>query len=266
MILPGFLSFVDSYRKQSKRFKKARWLWVHGKKTIGNLFLTFHFHRCSLWLKYGFLANEKAVILVNSIGATLFFGYVLIYWMFTINKRATLRQFFCALLVLGTTIGYTQFYEEDRSEAVEVTGEEGLNSIKKLSSIVFMLKTEMFPHSSAFRIPLLLSDRAVLCSALLHAIASFSNENNWNASISTDFDIFLRIDPMVYLRHADQRSVSSNSEFPRSFIIRNTIIVIFNLSVETKSTESKWRCSIFHFQLIWKLVIALAIMIWKNFI
>lgn len=73
-------------------------------------------------MKYGFLSNEKAVILVNSVGATLFFVYFIIFWMFTVNTRTIYRQFFAAILVLGLTLTYTELYEMNRAEAIEITG------------------------------------------------------------------------------------------------------------------------------------------------
>lgn len=79
-------------------------------------------NRCSLWLKYGFLSEENLLILVNSIGATLFFCYVIVFWRFTINKQSTCRQLFSVVLVLGTTITYTEWYEDNRKEALEVMG------------------------------------------------------------------------------------------------------------------------------------------------
>lgn len=78
--------------------------------------------RCSLWLKYAILSDEKAVIIVNSIGATLFFLYVLVFWVYTINKRAVCRQLLCVFVVLGLTIAYTQWYEKDKAEAIDVVG------------------------------------------------------------------------------------------------------------------------------------------------
>lgn len=85
--------------------------------------LSLYQNRCSLWLKYGFLAKENPLILVNSIGATLFLCYVIVFWRFTINKRSTCRQLFSVVLVLGVTITYTEWYEMNRTEAIEVMGE-----------------------------------------------------------------------------------------------------------------------------------------------
>ncbi|CAG9834838.1 unnamed protein product [Diabrotica balteata] len=47
----------------------------------------------SLWLRYGFLINDSSIILVNTVGATLFFAYVLTFYLYSINKTAIVRQF-----------------------------------------------------------------------------------------------------------------------------------------------------------------------------
>lgn len=75
-----------------------------------------------MWLKYGFLANEKAVIIVNIIGSTLFFSYSVVFWLFTLNPRTVYRQFFASILVLGLTLTYTEWYEVNRAESIEVIG------------------------------------------------------------------------------------------------------------------------------------------------
>lgn len=68
------------------------------------------------------LAKENAVILVNTIGTTLFLLYVMIYWVFTLNKKVALRQFVLAVAILLGAVSYTEFYEEDRQEALDVMG------------------------------------------------------------------------------------------------------------------------------------------------
>lgn len=80
------------------------------------------FLNCALWLKYGVLSNEMTVVLVNVIGACLFFIYFVIFWLFTVNTSAIYRQFFGCLVVLGLTLSYTDYYAIDRTEAVEVVG------------------------------------------------------------------------------------------------------------------------------------------------
>ncbi|XP_056638326.1 sugar transporter SWEET1 [Diorhabda sublineata] len=54
----------------------------------------------SLWLRYGFLINDSSIILVNTVGATLFFAYVITFYLYSINKTVILRQFLCCLFLL----------------------------------------------------------------------------------------------------------------------------------------------------------------------
>lgn len=68
------------------------------------------------------MANEKAVILVNIVGSTLFFIYFVVFWMFTINTRTLYRQFFAAILILGLTLSYTEWYQMNRDDAIKVMG------------------------------------------------------------------------------------------------------------------------------------------------
>lgn len=93
--------------------------------------------RCSLWLKYGILADETTVILVNAVGSTLFLGYFIVFWMFTVNTSTIYRQFFGALLVLGMTLAYTDYYEINRTEAIEVVGKSMRRSINHFFSFIF---------------------------------------------------------------------------------------------------------------------------------
>ena len=74
-----------------------------------------------MWLKYGFLTNEQSLILVNTIGATLMFTYSIIYYIFTINKRLTIKQFLVVINILVMAIIYT-FYEEDLNKSISVIG------------------------------------------------------------------------------------------------------------------------------------------------
>lgn len=40
----------------------------------------------SLWLRYGFLIEDRSLILVNTVGATLFFAYVVTFYIYSIKK------------------------------------------------------------------------------------------------------------------------------------------------------------------------------------
>lgn len=64
------------------------------------------FLSCSLWLCYSHVTNDPSIHLVNVIGSTLFFLYTLVYYVFTVNKTALLKQFSLALLVLMLCIVY----------------------------------------------------------------------------------------------------------------------------------------------------------------
>ena len=40
----------------------------------------------SLWLRYGFYIDDSSIILVNTIGASLFFAYVVTFFIYSIKK------------------------------------------------------------------------------------------------------------------------------------------------------------------------------------
>lgn len=67
------------------------------------------FLSCVMWLKYGLITQEESIVLVNSIGAALFFIYTVIYYLLTINKRLTLRQFGCACLIIAGISIFTNY-------------------------------------------------------------------------------------------------------------------------------------------------------------
>lgn len=77
---------------------------------------------CSFWLRYGVLTNEQSIVLVNIIGSTLFLIYTLVYYVFTVNKRAFIKQFGFALTVLISVIWYTNRLEDQREQMIHVTG------------------------------------------------------------------------------------------------------------------------------------------------
>ena len=118
-----------------------------------------------MWLKYGFLTDEKNVILVNTIGATLFFCYVVVYWMFTINKRSTFRQLTCAFLILISAIAYTQIYEEDKKQAIETIG-NCRNQLQRTFSSE-RVSLSLF----RFRLHLLCDNCDIFCCTMLYADA-----------------------------------------------------------------------------------------------
>ncbi|XP_066249483.1 sugar transporter SWEET1 [Euwallacea similis] len=54
----------------------------------------------SLWLRYGFLIQDTSIILVNTIGVSLFVSYVVVFFLYSLKKLHVLRQFLCSLLFL----------------------------------------------------------------------------------------------------------------------------------------------------------------------
>ncbi|KAI8035780.1 sugar transporter SWEET1 [Drosophila gunungcola] len=80
------------------------------------------FLSCSFWLRYGVLTNEQSIVLVNIIGSTLFLVYTLIYYVFTVNKRACVKQFGFALTVLVVVIIFTNQLEDQRDRMIHLTG------------------------------------------------------------------------------------------------------------------------------------------------
>lgn len=77
--------------------------------------------RCSLWLTYGNLQQDNSIVLVNTIGSTLFFVYSLVYYVFTVNKILLLKQFLIAGSVLLGSLGYA-IYETDEEMAKQTIG------------------------------------------------------------------------------------------------------------------------------------------------
>ncbi|KAM7343111.1 sugar transporter SWEET1 [Cochliomyia hominivorax] len=64
------------------------------------------FLSCSYWVHYGMLSTERSVVLVNTIGVTLFLIYTLIYYVFTVNKNVYVKQFLIVLTALFGIVFY----------------------------------------------------------------------------------------------------------------------------------------------------------------
>lgn len=52
------------------------------------------------------LSDERSVVLVNTIGVTLFLIYTLIYYVFTVNKNVYVKQFLMVLMALFGVVFY----------------------------------------------------------------------------------------------------------------------------------------------------------------
>lgn len=61
--------------------------------------------------------------MVNIIGSTLFLIYTLVYYVFTVNKRAYVKQFALVLAILIGVIVYTNSLQDEPQKMVEITGE-----------------------------------------------------------------------------------------------------------------------------------------------
>lgn len=68
---------------------------------------------CSLWLRYGVLIKENALISVNAIGVFLFAIYCISYYIFTVNKRRMTHQLILVLLMIAFSIVYSKFEPND---------------------------------------------------------------------------------------------------------------------------------------------------------
>ncbi|XP_018578432.1 sugar transporter SWEET1 [Anoplophora glabripennis] len=66
----------------------------------------------SLWLRYGFLIQDRSLILVNTVGATLFFAYVVTFYLYSIKKTSIIRQFLGSFLFLIVTLLYIHRIED----------------------------------------------------------------------------------------------------------------------------------------------------------
>jgi solute carrier family 50 protein (sugar transporter) len=104
----------------------------------------------SLWLRYGFFINERSIILVNTIGASLFFAYVITFFIYSIKKSIVIRQGVSCCFLLVATLLY-------------VENKENFEEAKKCLGIVCCVVTILF-----FAAPL---------ASLLHVIKMKNSES-----------------------------------------------------------------------------------------
>nr|CAI5842594.1 unnamed protein product [Callosobruchus analis] len=76
----------------------------------------------SLWLRYGFLINDTSLILVNTVGATLFFSYVVTFYLYSVKRGTVLQQLLCCLLLLSMVL----IYIHNKSDVKEARAHLGL--------------------------------------------------------------------------------------------------------------------------------------------
>ncbi|GBM05661.1 Sugar transporter SWEET1 [Araneus ventricosus] len=70
---------------------------------------------CSLWLRYGLLINDSALIMVNVTGATLQVLYLIWYAKFTLHKGTFYKQLSIAIFIIGFLYTYTTFFSDSET-------------------------------------------------------------------------------------------------------------------------------------------------------
>jgi len=73
---------------------------------------------CSLWLLYGYTANNSTIMIVNFIGATLQLVYALIYLRYTPDQTSYIRLIGSAVAFLAIIYFYFQYFVSDHSTAI----------------------------------------------------------------------------------------------------------------------------------------------------
>lgn len=86
----------------------------------GLAFLTC-FMSCSLWLRYGALIGDLFIVSVNIFGAILQLCYVLIYFLYSVKKWTTIKQFTAATGFVFFVYSYSM-YQEDKELAAKHVG------------------------------------------------------------------------------------------------------------------------------------------------
>jgi solute carrier family 50 protein (sugar transporter) len=73
---------------------------------------------CTLWLLYGYTANNSTIMIVNFIGASLQMLYALTYLRYTPDRTTYLRLIGSAVLFLAFVAFYLQYFVPNRETAV----------------------------------------------------------------------------------------------------------------------------------------------------
>ncbi|XP_074658977.1 sugar transporter SWEET1-like [Tubulanus polymorphus] len=80
------------------------------------------FTSCTVWLRYGILREDSAIIIVNICGSTLQFIYCFTYYIFTKQKSVVNKQITIGLFMLFPILIYTRFISPTRESAVATLG------------------------------------------------------------------------------------------------------------------------------------------------
>lgn len=124
----AYPSYVASCR-ECKRHKLSTLTRYDTRVFILTCFHFFCLYSCSFWLRYGILTNEQSIVMVNIIGATLFLIYTLVYYVFTVNKRAYVKQFAVVLTLLIGVVVFTNNLQGEPQKMIHITGELDLVSV-----------------------------------------------------------------------------------------------------------------------------------------
>jgi len=71
---------------------------------------------CSLWLRYGMLLDDWAMIVVNTVGVTLQLGYTILFYYYATQKVQFQKQVIVVLSIIVATNIYVQ-WEQDVEES-----------------------------------------------------------------------------------------------------------------------------------------------------
>ncbi|XP_019870119.1 sugar transporter SWEET1 [Aethina tumida] len=107
----------------------------------------------ALWLRYGFLIEDRSIILVNTVGSALFVGYVVVFYIYSVKTEFIVRQ----ILVCGLFLLLTLLYVERATQVTEAQNHLGvictavtiLFFAAPLSSLLHVIKvknTESLPY------------------------------------------------------------------------------------------------------------------------
>lgn len=71
-----------------------------------------------LWMKYGLLRVDVALVFVNSLGAFLGLLYVLVYYAYTCHRKLLYRQLAIGACIVYPPLIYIKFYAQNHDEAL----------------------------------------------------------------------------------------------------------------------------------------------------
>ncbi|CAH0554594.1 unnamed protein product [Brassicogethes aeneus] len=123
----------------------------------------------ALWLRYGFLIEDKSIIFVNAVGSLLFIAYVVVFYLYSIKTEYIIRQIItCGLILLATLLyvkNASNLEEAQNHLGLICTGVTILFFAAPLSSLMHVIRvknTESLPY------PIILASFVVCIQWLLY--------------------------------------------------------------------------------------------------